>query len=236
MDACARRDPFAIAWGEMDAWRGSAHQAAIMAGWSQDLMEWAPAQAVGTARAIGQSRALRLHLLEQIDLITPKLRLPGLHKALSALRCGRRGPRAWRRYWLNRAVAYSAILAEERNQIAAARAQIASWARALDLAQAALAQAAQKPWPEGIPELAMSDHQALLADVRECQAALGELQKGVAGLLSGAERLRRKTECVIEAGHAAPVEESDVLASPWIGDISRKALAMPTSGVIGSVE
>ena len=229
-------DPFVVAWGEIETWRGSVQQARLLSGWSNDFVSWAPDQALMCARAIAQSGAIRRHILGQMDAITLKLKLPHLQRAMDAVRKSQKGPAVWRRYWLRRAVSYSACLTEEQHEIAAARSQIVSWSRCIDLTQMGVEAAAAVAWPDHVPTMAQSDHTNALFQLREAQAALQQLKTGAAELLEGAERLRRKAECMAEAKDVARDLDSDVLESPWLADVRGRAVQMPASGVLGSAE
>lgn len=229
-------DRFLNAWGETAAWRGVHHQARLLAALPAELMSWAPAQALLSTRAIGQATALRHFLAEESETMLPTLRLASLHRAFEALRLGRRGPRRWRRYWWLRALAYAPALADEQHDLALARNQLGAWLRAIDLAEQGLAEQRALPWPEDRPAAVSVDWEFLHARLRDASDGLAQTRTRVCGMIEGVDRLRQKIEGLLDASHALPKEEGDVLDSAWFAQTVSQALAVPTSKIAGSHE
>lgn len=229
-------DPFVMAWGEIDGWRASEGYGHLLSGWSREIIDRAPEQSLKAARALAQSRALRGYLLEQIDVVTPKLRLQGLHRTFAAIRKARRGPLWWKRYWLRRAITDAMAVDEEMQTIAMARCQVGSWLRALDMCDQGLDQAAHAQWPSDLSVHALAERSDIVAALEDARRSLRQVYGSAQQLLECTNRLRRKAECAAEAAHAVPSRDEDVLNSPCMAEITGRARALPVSGLIGYIE
>ena len=227
----AHADPFLLAWGEVGAWRGVAAQSSLLAILPRVLMEWNTKALFNVAYAIGQSQALRHHLVEQVDVLVATLQSPYLHRGADDLRRGRSSfLRRWRRHCIKRAVSLCNLVENERQQLSVARVQLEAWVRALDNALDGLR--AQQEWVEGVDrpdsyEREWGEFKRLLLSSIE---GVDLLRTHFSKLLDGVEVLRTKAALFNEVCNAVPNHE-DILQSVAFSTLVGELLAMPPSNI-----
>lgn len=229
--AIAKVDPFLLAWGEVGAWRGVAAQSSLLSLLPRVLMEWNTQALFNVAYAIGQSQALRHHLVERVDNLVETLSSPYLHRGMEDLRTGRTAfLRKWRRHCIKRAVAIGGLVEQEHQGLSMARVQLEAWVRALDNALDGLR--AQQEWLNGV-YVPNQYHRGweelkrlLLSSVEGVELLRTHFQK----LLEGVEVLRSKGALFNEVCNAVPNHE-DILHSVAFSAIVSELLALPRSNI-----
>lgn len=223
-------DPFLVSWGEAGAWRGAHYQAQLLASLPPALVEWEPGTIFKMTRALGQAHALRNYLVKEVDDLVPSLRSPHLHRAMAALRSSRRGPRRWRRYWVNRAASMADLVDAEHVLLSQSRLQLDAWVRALDQGIVGVVQ--QQTWVgANTPGSELQrDWSNLFSRLREGEEGLKHLRESFIRLIEGTECLRLKAEMFADVCNAVPSHE-DVLSSVSLTALTAKLIEVPPSGV-----
>lgn len=230
-DKDATIDPFLLAWGEVGAWRGVSAQSSLVSILPRALLGWNTQALFNVAYAVGQSQALRHHLVEQVDELVGNLSTPYLHRGMEDLRSGRTGLfRKWRRHCIKRAVSLCALVEQEHHGLSMARVQLEAWVRALD--NALLGLGVQQEWVERVNhprnhEREWNEFKRLLVSSIE---GVELLRTHFLKLLDGVEVLRAKGALYNEVCNAVPNHE-DILHSVAFSAIVGQLLALPRSNI-----
>lgn len=228
--ANANVDPFILAWGETSAWRSAAPKSHLLSTIPQPLLESHAATVLHVAHAVGSSTALRDHIIEQIDLLAPKLYKPCLHSALNNFRAGQRGPRFWRRLWIRRAMSQSDLVNQEFSELSLARVQMEAWDNAVGAAMRGVAQA-QAAMDSVVSK---TEHgrawEVLQAHLQTSMEAMNLLRRRLTQMISGINNLLAKSALFSETCQSTP-EHEDVLKSTDFTAMAKQVLAVSISGL-----
>ena len=227
-------NPFLKAWGEVDAWKGSQHQAMTLSLLPPSLVLMESHAVMLITQSIGQSYALRQHIITAIDQLVPQLHCVFLGRAMRSLRSSRKGFKRIRRHSIDRAASLEGVVEEEHKKLFAARLQMDAWSRAIDHALILVGQEVSPP-----VSVQSESHDKATPDAIAAWAGLQErldqehksllhLQESILFLTKGTEVLRSKAEKFLEVCRTLP-EHEDVLQSKILNEMINTLVAVPNS-------